>query len=110
MTVLVIILRIVWSLLAVGIIVTVLLHAAKGDGIAAIGGSAQMFASQKTAESNLDRVTWAITAGFVALTVVLSAGWLDRSTATRVPAGGPTQSAPLAPTVPGAPPPQPPKK
>jgi preprotein translocase subunit SecG len=97
-TVLVIVLRVLWSLLAVGIVVAVLLHAAKGDGIAAIGGSAQLFSSQKSAESNLDKVTWAAVAGFLAITLVLSAGWLEQpganTPATAIPQTAPTVPAP----------------
>jgi len=77
--VLFIILRILWSLSAIAIIVTVLLHAAKGDGIAAIGGSAQMFASKRSAESNLDRVTWAAVAVFLVSSSLLSLGALNRA-------------------------------
>jgi preprotein translocase subunit SecG len=78
LAVLLVLLRILWSLSAVVIIVTVLLHAAKGDGLAAIGGTAQMGNSKKTAESTLDKVTWSAVAGFLVMTTVLSAGWLGR--------------------------------
>ncbi len=94
MAALLISLRIIWMLLAVGIIVTVLLHAAKGDGVAAIGGSAQLFSSQKSAESNLDRVTWSLVIAFLLLTTVLSAGWLDPA---RVAQPTPTTGIPTAP-------------
>jgi preprotein translocase subunit SecG len=40
----------------------VLIHSPKGDGIGAIGGTAQLFASQKGAEAALNRIT-AWTAG-----------------------------------------------
>ncbi|MBW4628177.1 MAG: preprotein translocase subunit SecG [Brasilonema octagenarum HA4186-MV1] len=66
----------IWALSAVGLIVLVLLHSPKGDGIGAIGGQAQLFSSTKSAENTLNRVTWALTAIFLGLTVVLSAGWL----------------------------------
>lgn len=68
----------IWALSAVGLIVLVLLHSPKGDGIGAIGGQAQLFSSTKSAESTLNRVTWALTAIFLGLTVVLSAGWLPK--------------------------------
>ncbi len=39
------------------LIVLVLIHSPKGDGIAAIGGASQMFSSQKNAESGLNKLT-----------------------------------------------------
>jgi preprotein translocase subunit SecG len=68
----------IWALSAVGLIVLVLLHSPKGDGIGAIGGQAQLFSSAKSAENTLNRVTWALTVIFLGLTVVLSAGWLPK--------------------------------
>ena len=68
----------IWALSALGLIVLVLLHSPKGDGIGAIGGQAQLFSSTKSAEDTLNRVTWALTVIFMGLTVVLSAGWLPR--------------------------------
>ncbi|MBE9208125.1 preprotein translocase subunit SecG [Nostoc sp. LEGE 06077] len=72
------IVQIVWSLAALGLIVLVLLHSPKGDGIGAIGGQAQLFSSTKSAENTLNRITWALTVIFLGLTVVLSAGWLPK--------------------------------
>ncbi|MBH8555738.1 preprotein translocase subunit SecG [Nostocaceae cyanobacterium CENA357] len=68
----------IWALSAVGLIILVLLHSPKGDGIGAIGGQAQLFSSTKSAENTLNRVTWALTVIFMGLTVVLSAGWLPK--------------------------------
>ena len=68
----------IWVLSAVGLIVLVMLHSLKGDGIGAIGGQAQLFSSTKSAENTLNRVTWALTVIFLGLTVVLSAGWLPK--------------------------------
>ena len=39
------------------LIVLVLIHSPKGDGIASIGGMAQAFSSQKNAESGLNKLT-----------------------------------------------------
>lgn len=61
---------------ALGLIVLVLLHSPKGDGLGGLGGSAQLFTSTKSAETTLNRVTWTLTALFIGLTIVLSAGWL----------------------------------
>ena len=49
-------LYIIWTiqiLSALLLIVLILLHSPKGDGIAAIGGASQLFSSQKSAESLL---------------------------------------------------------
>ncbi|QOV23892.1 preprotein translocase subunit SecG [Anabaenopsis elenkinii] len=72
------IVQIIWALSALGLIILVLLHSPKGDGIGAIGGQAQLFSSSKSAENTLNRVTWALTVIFMGLTVVLSAGWLPK--------------------------------
>ncbi|WP_017651229.1 preprotein translocase subunit SecG [Fortiea contorta] len=68
----------IWAASALGLIVLVLLHSPKGDGIGAIGGQAQLFSSTKSAENTLNRVTWALTVIFMGLTTVLSAGWLPK--------------------------------
>ncbi len=68
----------IWTFSAVALTILVLLHSPKGDGIGAIGGQAQLFSSTKSAENTLNRVTWALTAVFLGLTVVLSAGWLPK--------------------------------
>ena len=39
------------------LIILVLIHSPKGDGIASIGGMAQAFSSQKNAESGLNKLT-----------------------------------------------------
>lgn len=66
----------IWAFSALALIVLVLLHSPKGDGIGAIGGQAQLFSSTKSAETTLNRITWALTIIFMGLTVVLSANWL----------------------------------
>lgn len=70
--------QIIWALSALGLIVFVLLHSPKGDGIGGIGGQAQLFTSTKSAETALNRITWIFSVVFMALTVVLSAGWLGK--------------------------------
>ncbi len=72
------VLQSIWSFCAVGIIILVLLHSPKGDGLGAIGGQAQLFTSTKSAETTLNRVTWILTVLFMGLTVILSAGWLSK--------------------------------
>ncbi|MBE9167887.1 preprotein translocase subunit SecG [Pleurocapsales cyanobacterium LEGE 06147] len=68
--------QIIWIISACLLIVLVLLHSPKGDGLGGIGGQAQLFTSTKSAEKTLNRVTWALSITFMALTVVLSAGWI----------------------------------
>ncbi|MBW4511159.1 MAG: preprotein translocase subunit SecG [Scytonematopsis contorta HA4267-MV1] len=68
----------IWAISAIALIVLVLLHSPKGDGVAAIGGQAQLFSSTKSAENTLNRVTWALTTVFLGLTVVLSSNWLPK--------------------------------
>ncbi|NES25343.1 MAG: preprotein translocase subunit SecG [Symploca sp. SIO3E6] len=70
-------LQIIWAVSAIGLIVLVLLHSPKGDGIGGIGGQAQLFTSAKSAETALNRVTWTLAIIFIGLTVVLSAGWVQ---------------------------------
>lgn len=71
------IVEIIWLLSAIGLIILVLLHSPKGDGIGGIGGQAQLFTSAKSAETSLNRITWTLTILFMGLTVILSAGWLN---------------------------------
>jgi preprotein translocase subunit SecG len=66
-----------WMLSGVLLIITVLLHSPKGDGmggLASSGGS--MFTSARSAEAPLNRVTWTLLALFLSLATVLSAGWI----------------------------------
>ena len=69
--------QIIWSASAFLLIIVVLLHSPKGDGLGGIGGQAQLFTSTKSAENTLNRITWALTIIFMAATVALSAGWLN---------------------------------
>lgn len=72
------VLQVLWAASAVGIIVFVLLHSPKGDGIGGIGGQAQLFTSAKSAETTLNRITWGLSVVFMGLTLILSAGWLGK--------------------------------
>ena len=66
-----------WFASGVLLIISVLLHSPKGDGmggLAASGGS--MFTSARSAEQTLNRITWTLLTLFLILAVVLSAGWL----------------------------------
>jgi preprotein translocase subunit SecG len=70
--------QIIWSLSALLLTVLVLLHSPKGDGLGGIGGQAQLFTSAKSAEKTLNQITWTLSTLFIGLTIVLSAGWLNR--------------------------------
>ncbi|MEB3285225.1 MAG: preprotein translocase subunit SecG [Candidatus Sericytochromatia bacterium] len=48
-------LQIVQTILSLLLIVAVILHSAKGEGIGAIGGQAKIFGSQKGVEAGLNR-------------------------------------------------------
>lgn len=59
---------------AIMLVILILLHSPKGDGIAGIGGASHIFSSQKSAEKSLNKVT-AIFAGiFVVCTFLLGFG------------------------------------
>ncbi len=73
------VLKVIWATSAIGLTVLVLLHSPKGDGLGALGGQAQLFTSTKSAETTLNRATWTLTALFMGLTIVISAGWLASS-------------------------------
>jgi len=59
------------------LILLVLLHSPKGDGMASIGGAAQLFSSQKGVESGLNKITSAIAFIFVYVSLVLGYKLID---------------------------------
>jgi len=59
---------------AILLIILILLHSPKGDGIAAIGGASHVFASQKSAEKGLNKLTGIIAAIFIICTFLLGYG------------------------------------
>ena len=56
------------------LIILVLLHSPKGDGIAAIGSASQLFSSQKSAEKGLNKVTYIIGGIFIFSTLIFGFG------------------------------------
>lgn len=56
---------IVQIITAVLLILLVLLHSPKGDGIGAISGAANLFSSQKSAEKGLNHVTYVLSIIFL---------------------------------------------
>lgn len=53
------------------LIILILLHSPKGDGIAGIGGMSHVFASQKSAEKGLNKLTGIIAGIFTICTFIL---------------------------------------
>ena len=69
-----------WAWIGSGVllIVLVLLHSPKGDGMGGLAASgSSMFSSASSAEATLNRLTWTCLAIFLSLAVILSAGWLN---------------------------------
>ena len=67
----------VWTIQIVSallLIVLILLHSPKGDGIAGIGGASHDFASQKSAEKGLNKLTGIVSAVFLICTFLLGFG------------------------------------
>ncbi len=56
------------------LIVLILLHSPKGDGIAGIGGASQLFSSQKSAEKGLNKLTGIVAGVFLVCTFLLGFG------------------------------------
>ena len=67
----------VWAFSGILLILLVLLHSPKGDGMGGIAASgSSMFTSASSAEASLNKATWTILVIFLLLAVVLSAGWI----------------------------------
>ena len=65
-------LLVVQLLSAVALIIAVLLHTAKGEGLGGIGGSAKLFGSPKGLERGLDRITWGCAILFLSVSILLA--------------------------------------
>ena len=63
--------QVISAILLIGL---VLIHSPKGDGLAGIGGAAQMFSSQKGAEKNLNKLTTIVAVVFVVCVFLLGFG------------------------------------
>ncbi len=67
----------IWAFSGLLLILFVLLHSPKGDGMGGIAASgSSMFTSASSAEASLNKATWTILIIFLLLAVVLSAGWI----------------------------------
>lgn len=56
------------------LVLLILIHSPKGDGLAAIGGAAQLFSTQKGVESGLNKLTAACAVVFFLITFLLGFG------------------------------------
>ena len=67
----------IWAFSGLLLILLVLLHSPKGDGMGGIAASgSSMFTSASSAEASLNKATWTVLTIFLLLAVVLSAGWI----------------------------------
>lgn len=69
--------NILWAIETVAaflLIILILLHSPKGDGIGGIGGASHVFASQKSAEKGLNKLTGIICAIFILCTFLIGFG------------------------------------
>jgi preprotein translocase subunit SecG len=64
-------LQIIQCISAFTLIVLVLIHSPKGEGIGGIGGAAQIFSSQKGAEAALNKITAYVAGVFYVVSFVL---------------------------------------
>lgn len=70
-------LNFIWTVMvlsAILMIILILMHSPKGDGIAGIGNAAQMFTSQKSAEKGLNKLTGIVTLIFIVCVFILGFG------------------------------------
>jgi len=58
-----------WIINSIALIFTIMIHNPKSQGM---GGQNQLFASTRSAEANLNRVTWALITTFFSLTIYLA--------------------------------------
>ena len=67
----------IWVSSGILLILLVLLHSPKGDGMGGIAASgSSMFKSASSAEASLNKITWTILIIFLSLAIILSAGWI----------------------------------
>ena len=64
------------AILGVLMIILILLHAPKGDGMAGIGAAATVFSGKRGAEAGLDRLTWTVFGLFMLVCLILGFGFV----------------------------------
>jgi len=57
---------------SIALVVAVLLHSAKGEGLGGIGGQARLFGTQKGLEAGLNRLTAILGGVFLLVALILS--------------------------------------
>tara|TARA_B100000700_G_C14455699_1_gene583706 strand:- start:152 stop:382 length:231 start_codon:yes stop_codon:yes gene_type:complete len=68
----------IWISSGLLLILLVLLHSPKGDGMGGLAASgSSMFSSASSAEATLNKATWTCLTIFLSLAIILSAGWLN---------------------------------
>ena len=68
----------IWVSSGAFLILLVLLHSPKGDGMGGIAASgSSMFNSASSAEASLNKITWTLLIIFLSLAIILSAGWIS---------------------------------
>jgi len=71
--------QILQTLSALLLILLILFHSPKGDGMASIGGAAQLFSSQKGVEAGLNKLTSGVAFAFIYASLVLGYKLTDLS-------------------------------
>jgi len=68
----------IWVFCGIILIILVLLHSPKGDGMGGIAASgSSLFNSASSAEASLNKITWTFLVIFLSLAIILSAGWIS---------------------------------
>jgi preprotein translocase subunit SecG len=57
---------------AIALVIAVLMHAAKGEGLGGIGGAARIFGTPKGMEQGLNRITWGCAILFLSVSILLA--------------------------------------
>lgn len=63
-------------IVSTALILLILLHAPKGEGLGGIGGTATLFSGKRGAEAGLDRLTWIFAFIFMGICVLLGFGFI----------------------------------
>jgi len=56
---------------AVFLVITVLMHSAKAEGMGGIGGTARLFGTPKGLEQGLDKITTGLAVSFILISLIL---------------------------------------
>lgn len=68
-------LLVIEAILALCVVVLVLIHAPKGEGLGGLS-SATLFTGKRGAEAGLDRLTWTVTTLFMLICFILGFGFV----------------------------------